>query len=432
MRTATPVRVSRITSFASGQGMRVALVAWLGQRVLLLGLIWAVQAATSHPTLQSVYRVWIGWDASHYAEIARGGYQEISQAAFYPLFPLLEHLLAPLVGGSPEIAGIVIANAASLGAFLALYALVERDLNRHVARRTLLYLVLFPSSMYLVAAYTESLFLLLCLGMFLALRAGSWALAGLLAALATLSRGVGLALLLPLAVAVYEALRLRWDAYSARKRWRAGIEIGVAVLLPLVAYAGVQIMFDRQFGLADAQQAAEVRYWGRSLDWPWTGLVRSAQMVISGSPSAVAVNLVFALLWLGLAISMARSLIPNLRGLLRNRLAQAGEAGLAPTARYPNDGLRFGMMFSAAWALPRDYVAYTWGALLLVLLTPVHGQNVSPFVSAPRYMLVAFPCFVLVALWSMRSRWLHYGLLAVSLGDLILSLLLFARGGFVA
>jgi hypothetical protein len=392
-RLASTMASRAASRLATSPVLRDALLAWLGQRGLLLTLVTLFQALTSHPTIQSVYRVWTLWDGALYAWIARSGYQTFPQAAFYPLFPLLEHLLAPLVGGSTELAGVVIANAASLGAFALLRMLVEQDLGRPIARRTLLYLVLFPTSMFFAAAYTESLFLLLSVGTFLALRKRAWLLAGALAALATLTRTTGLVLLLPFAVAAYATLQGRWSAIAWRERWRALAPIGGGALVPIVAYAALQLALDLHFGVADAQGRSEAQNWGRHLDWPWVGLLRSLAMVLAHFPSVAGMDLLFALLWLGLAGSM-----------------------LWPSAR----------------SLPLGYVVYAWASLLLVLAAPLHLAGESPLASISRYMLVSFPCTVRLAQISTRSRWLHYAMLAATICQLVALTWLFAQGKFVA
>src|SRR5262249_41412274 len=178
---------------------RDALVAWVLQRIVLLTLVWLWRSlAGSSLTPATFFRLSATlWDSRLYAEIARDGYQQLWQAAFPPLFPLLERLFSPIAGGDAELAGLLIANAASLGAFVLLGLLVEREVGLVVARRTLLYLVVFPVSLFFVTAYTEALFFLLSIGMFLALRARRWLLSGLLIALATLTRTTGLLLLVP-------------------------------------------------------------------------------------------------------------------------------------------------------------------------------------------------------------------------------------------
>lgn len=399
MRVATVERAApgEVMTHATVRGTvwRDALIAWLGQRIVLIALVWLWQSLslTSTPTLRSIYRTGVVWDARLYGDIARGGYHELWQAAFYPLFPLLERALAPLTGGSAEVAGLVVANAASLGAFALLRLLVARDLGVRVARLTLVYLALFPTSMFLAAAYTEALFLLLAVAAFVALRSERWLLAGLLAALATLTRTTGLVLLLPLALTAYTALRPRWRELDARGRLRACAPMALAALLPLVAFAALQVGLSLAYGVPGASSRAEAQFWGRSLDWPWVGLARSAQLVAAGFPSKAGMDLLFALLWLALAASM---LLPR-----------------APR-------------------LPVTYVAYTWGALLLALAAPVHTPGESPLVSIARYMLVAFPCFVRLAQWGAVSRVARYVMLAASAGQFIALSWLFAHSRFIA
>lgn len=397
MRVATVARAARVevSSGATLRGTvwRDALIAWLGQRIILIALIWLWQSLTSTPTLRSIYRTGVVWDGRLYGDIARGGYHELWQAAFYPIFPLLERALAPLTGGSAEIAGLVIANAASLGVFALLRLLVARDLGVRVARLTLVYLALFPTSMFLAAAYTEALFLLLAVATCVALQRERWLLAGLLAALATLTRATGLVLLLPLALTAYAALRPRWREWDARERLRAGLPVALAALLPLVAFAALQVGLGLAYGVPGASSRAEAQFWGRSLDWPWVGLARSAQMVAADFPSKASMDLLFALIWLALAGSM---LLPR-----------------APR-------------------LPATYIAYTWGALLLALAAPVHTPGESPLVSIARYMLVAFPCFVRLAQWGVASRTMRYATLAASSGQFIALSWLFAHSRFIA
>lgn len=371
---------------------RDALAAWLGQRAMLLAVIWICQSLTSRATPQSIAQLWTLWDVRLYAEIARGGYQHPAQAAFFPLFPLLEHLLAPLAGGNVEVAGAIIANAASLGAFVLLRLLVGRELGLQVARRTLLYLALFPTSFFLADGYSEPLFLLLSVAVFVALRGRRWLLVGLFAALATLTRVTGLVLLLPLACAAFEAHRASWRRYTSRQRLRSAVAVGAAGAAPLVAYGGLQVALWWRFGVWDAPGRAE-SVWGRSLDWPWVGLLRSLEMVTTQWPSVAGMDLAFAVLWLALARSM---LLPS---------------------RQP---------------LPVAYAAYTWASLLLVLSVPAHHADLSPLMSISRFLLVVFPCFVRLAQWSTRSRWVHGVLLAASVCQSVALIWIFARGTFVA
>jgi Gpi18-like mannosyltransferase len=76
-----------------------------------------------------------------------------------------------------------------------------------LARRSVICLAVFPTAYYLVAGYTESLFLALTLGAFLAALKRRWLVAGSLAYLASLTRLQGAVLLLPLGWIAYVQLR---------------------------------------------------------------------------------------------------------------------------------------------------------------------------------------------------------------------------------
>lgn len=370
---------------------RDALAAWLAQRALFIGgaIFWL--AVSGKLSGRELFAVWTRWDGVWYAGIARQGYHLPDQAAFSPLFPLLERMLAPLVGGSVEWAGLLIANSACLGAFALLRWLVELEADAVLARRSLLMLALYPLGMFLVADYTEPLFLLFALATFLALRARRWLLAGVFITLATLTRTTGIALLAPFAVARYMALRedggpLDWARVRELSR------SGVIALTPLVALAATHVALSLRFGVWDIVTKAE-EYWGRSLDWPWAGLVTAARMANTLWSSDGNTNLLVALLWIGLAVAM-----------------------LAPSR----------------WPAPKTAIVYMWACLLLSLSTPVHGLDESPLTSIPRYLLAAFPCFVMLARWSLRSRvWLWIAL-AVNVGLAVALIRLYALGIFLA
>src|SRR5262249_23791198 len=140
---------------------RDAALAWLGQRLLCVPLaylgLWLLVRRPMEAPLpgpSDLYHIWTTWDAAIYGDIAARGYTEPAQAAFFPLFPLLERILALLFGGNTSAAGLLIANAACFGAFGLLRVLAERELGLSAARRALLTLVIFPTAFFLIARYT--------------------------------------------------------------------------------------------------------------------------------------------------------------------------------------------------------------------------------------------------------------------------------------
>jgi len=159
------------------------------------------------------------WDSPRYIAIAREGYAPAEgraddRAAFYPVYPLLIRAVHTLViaplgldGWSPgghagagwALAGMIVSAGMSLAAALAMYALAWDRLGAAAAWRAVFYLLIFPSALYLAQVYTEATYLALSLGMLAALYRRRWAITLPLIALATLTRPVGLFLVLPFA-----------------------------------------------------------------------------------------------------------------------------------------------------------------------------------------------------------------------------------------
>ncbi|MCP5528326.1 MAG: hypothetical protein H7A47_16175 [Verrucomicrobiales bacterium] len=151
------------------------------------------------------------WDGAHYLLLSEVGYQDgMASCAFYPLYPLLVRASAPLFGGSHLVAGLALSNLFSLAAWGLLVHLVRRRWGPRAAFWTLAFLVAFPGSLFFQFIYTESLFLLLALGLWLGLEDRRHWLAAMCALLLPVCRGVGAFAVLPLA----------WNAWS--RSWESG------------------------------------------------------------------------------------------------------------------------------------------------------------------------------------------------------------------
>lgn len=145
--------------------------------------------------------VWDRKDAGWYISIAQYGYtystRTGSRANFFPLYPALEaifgrvalalHLPAPYI-----LAGMAISWVTFAIACIALYRFTLNRFGRRVAIGAILLLCAFPFSLYYGAPYTESIYLALGVGAFLAMDQGRWWTASALAGLASASRPPGL------------------------------------------------------------------------------------------------------------------------------------------------------------------------------------------------------------------------------------------------
>jgi hypothetical protein len=245
--------------------------------------------------------VWGRYDTSWYLDLATNGYRAVtdlaheqSNLAFFPLYPTLVRWLhaalpAQWQGYSARFTvAVALSNACALLATWVVFQLVrERWRDDALARRTVLYMLLFPTGFFLSAAYSESLFLLCAAGAFLLAQRGRWWLAAVCAALATLSRSVGI-LVVPALALLYltdarAGRRLRLDALS--------LLAGPAAL----AFHAVRLarLSGDPLALFHAQSA-----WGRTLTPPWTTLAGPLHPVMG------TFELVGVLLFLGLGIAL--------------------------------------------------------------------------------------------------------------------------------
>src|ERR1041384_1172852 len=172
----------------------IALV--LGIKVLVL--TFGIEAVASLSTTHGGWlEIWNRWDTVHYLNLAKKGYAAVGDSrgalVFFPLCPWLVRAMAFLVHDY-LVAGFVVSGIASVATGLLLVQLTRCDESEEVARLALWFLFIFPTSFFLHICYTESLFLALTLGCFLAARKDRWALAGLLGAGACLTRVNGLIL----------------------------------------------------------------------------------------------------------------------------------------------------------------------------------------------------------------------------------------------
>ena len=106
------------------------------------------------------------WDGVEYLNIARHGYSSINLASFFPLYPLLIkglHFVVP----SYLISSLIISWAAFSGAIYYYIKILKhlKIVDSQAERiRSVLFFVLFPTAIFFIAGFTESLYAFLTLG----------------------------------------------------------------------------------------------------------------------------------------------------------------------------------------------------------------------------------------------------------------------------
>jgi Mannosyltransferase (PIG-V) len=322
--------------------------------------------------------LWSRWDSAWFLEVAKDGYVTTDHTAFFPLYPLLVKVVGTAFGGHYIFAGIVVSLAACAGAFVLLHILAQPLLEVSGAFRTVLYLALFPMSLFLGAVYSESLYLLLSIGAFLLALRGRFLAAGLVCGLAILTRSAGLALLPALAVI----------AWRSDERLSSLLKLGVAPLVAAVWPAWLWWRLGDPFVFLDAQ-----RNWGREVGplGPLSGL------------------------WDGLRAAWAgvRQLIDGVGGTVY--WPQATDTGPMHVAAQNLQQFAFFVLFVALGALAwrrfgAPYGVLVFSALLLPLSAPTEDW---PLLSMPRFGLSMFPIFLALGALGERPR-VHVAIVALS------------------
>lgn len=123
---------------------------------------------------------WTNWDGGHFRGIAENGYLPF-QTVFFPLYPALIKLIS-LSGLDANWSGLLISHLSLFVSLFLLYKLVLLDFSESVAKRAVFALLIFPTSFYLGALYSESLFLATTLAAFYFTRINKWHWAAFFAA----------------------------------------------------------------------------------------------------------------------------------------------------------------------------------------------------------------------------------------------------------
>lgn len=246
----------------------------------------------------NILELWNKWDTGHYLNIAENGYGNPGSGrgvliVFFPLYPYLIKALSTIIQ-SYMLSALIISNLAYGVAAYFLYRIVALDYEKEDAKRAVIYLSIFPTAYFLLAGYTESLFLALSIGSFYYARTDRWWLSGILGMLAAATRITGI-ILLPVLIVEYLSQRdyklkeLRADFF-----WIFLIGIG------LVSYLVLNYLVSGDlFYFMELQQDT----WLRKLALPYKGLVNAIWGIpghaVSGAYAGAIAEVLFGLLGIG-------------------------------------------------------------------------------------------------------------------------------------
>lgn len=145
------------------------------------------------------FMAWANWDGGHYVGIAVNGYSQYFQHAFFPIYPLLIKITA-FVAQNSFLAAYLVTGLSVLGTIIFLYKLVLLDYSEEIAWKTVVYFLIFPSSIFLAVAYSEATFLFFAVTAFYFAKIHKWYLSAIMASLATGTKFVGIFVVIALIV----------------------------------------------------------------------------------------------------------------------------------------------------------------------------------------------------------------------------------------
>jgi Gpi18-like mannosyltransferase len=356
---------------------------WLGWFVLPLKeiLLGGGDKFFSHPGLWA----WANFDGEHYLAIAHHGYGNFEQAffPFYPwlirtlVFPFKQTLFALLFSG------LFISHLSFIIALFLFYLLIRLDYDKKIAQTAIFFLLLFPTSFFFGAVYTESLFLALALGSFYAARCGKWWIAGILGAMASATRLVGI-FLLP---------ALLWEWWEQNKIKNEKLKIKNLLDLAPILLVSAGLLYYMRFlavNYHDPLMFFHVQ--------PAFGAQRVADKII----------LLYQVFWRYFKMIATTKWDPLYFTVWLEFLTASWFLGF--------------LVFAYLKKIRFSYIVFASLAYLIPTLT-------GTFSSMPRYVLVLFPCFISMAL--LKNRIIKILLFTFYFLLLVVSTIFFTRGYFV-
>ncbi|MBO9534993.1 MAG: hypothetical protein J7513_18615 [Solirubrobacteraceae bacterium] len=375
---AAPSRRQRVRQELRFAGPIVGLV--LGIKLLLFWLGGVVGETLGNRGFESFFErfhMWNVWDAQQYLGVAEFGYRTVGEAertqiAFFPGYPMAVRAVHAVIPGDFLAAAFVTSAIASITAAVLLAQLVRADGGDDAqATRAAWFLLIFPTAYFLHLPYTESLFLTFVLGAFVAARTGHWATAGIVGALAAMTRLNGILLIPALAVEAYLQYR-RSGRFDRRSLWILVTGAGLAFYLAINQH---------YFGDPFHFQQVQAENWSKHFQNPIktvTGMLGGYDTWTKPGEGLMVISMELGFMTLGLVASLL------------------------------------------AWRYLRPSYA-VWGLLNVLLFASTSWVQ-----STPRYVLTVFPIFLLLA--KLRPGWLSMLASAWSMAAFAWLATLFALG----
>ena len=366
-------------------GWRVLLVLIALPALFLLPPRTRFTNLTEKPSIVNIFSMWSNFDGLHYLDLAQYGYgyqhKTDMDYDFFPVYPWTVGTFNLL--GNYLASGLFLSHVYLVLALYFLYRLTVLDFTKKVARSTIYLILLFPTAFFFGSVYTESLFLLLVVLTFYLIRRKQLFLACVLATVASATRITGIFLWLSI---IYEY----WLMYGKDIRRSINLSALWLLLPPLGLFSFMRFQFLKTGDPLFFFHIQSV-FGGRTVD----KLILLHQVFFRYFKM-----LIFTDHWDPLFFTVVLELLSAV--------------------------LILGVLIFFFKQIRFSY----WLFVLISFLLPTFSGT---FMSMPRFTLVLFPIFMVLAYWLEKQHpFVKYIFFTVFIILSILSISYFTRGYFVA
>jgi Gpi18-like mannosyltransferase len=354
--------------------------------MLILPLKSGFTTLTNQFSADNLLRLWSNFDGIKYLNLAQFGYGTPITKDDNNLFPFYPWLINKFeIFDSPLISSLIISHLCLIISLYLIYRLIKTEFSEKIATTSISLLLIFPTAFFLVSSYSESLFLLLAISCFYFARKKNFLLASAFAALASYTRLMGIFLLPFLLIEFW--LEHQKNIKSMIHDYR----LISFILAPL--------------GLVNFLKLQELRT-GDALLFLRDKPLFSPDRVIN---KIILLYQVF-FRYLRMIIFMDHT-DPLFFTVLLEFIV----------------GIAFFILVIISFRRLRlSYAVYS----LLIYLIPTLGGS---FISLPRYVVVIFPLFIILAIWFEKQRKITKIIyLSLNIIFTLISISLFSRGYFIS
>jgi hypothetical protein len=189
--------------------LRYVLLLFVSTRVVLtiIGVVSRLMLGKGPSYTNNIFLdIWAVWDSGWYLRIAESGYQSfpitlikshMTNFAFFPLYPYLMKFAGFFLHNN-YLAGVLISNASLIIGAVYLYKLVNLKEDDVTALRSVKYLFLFPTAFILSGIFAEPLLLAITVACFYYAKKRNWMIVGILGFFSSLTKALGILIFLPI------------------------------------------------------------------------------------------------------------------------------------------------------------------------------------------------------------------------------------------